>query len=80
MAKQLKITLIKSTIGSLKKQKATIEALGLNKIGSSKIYNDNPCLQGQIKVVNHLIKVEEVEEKKSAKKAKATKADAEAQI
>ena len=78
MAKQLKITLIKSTIGSLKKQKATIEALGLNKIGSSKIHNDNPCLQGQIKVVNHLIKV--VEEKKSAKKAKATKADAEAQI
>ena len=32
MAKQLKITLIKSTIGSLKKQKATIEALGLSKI------------------------------------------------
>ena len=70
MAKQLKITLIKSTIGSLKKQKATIEALGLSKIGSSKIHNDNPCLQGQIK---------EIQEKKSAKKAKAPKADAEAQ-
>lgn len=79
MAKQLKITLIKSTIRSLKKQKATIEALGLSKIGSSKIHNDNPCLQGQIKVVKHLISIEEVEEKKSAKKAKATKADAEAQ-
>ena len=45
MAKQLKITLVKSTIGTLKKQKATIEALGLTKIGTSKIHNDNPCLQ-----------------------------------
>lgn len=79
MAKQLKITLTKSTIGSLKKQKATIEALGLSKIGSSKIHNDSPCLQGQIKVVKHLISVEEVAEK-SAKKAKAAKADAEAAL
>lgn len=77
MAKQLKITLVKSTIGCLKKQKATVEALGLNKIGSSKIHNDNPCLQGQIKVVSHLISVEEVAEKKTAKKAKAPKAAAE---
>lgn len=75
MAKQLKITLIKSTIGSLKKQKATIEALGLKKIGSSRIHNDNPCLRGQIKVVNHLISVEEIEVKEAPKKAKAKKAD-----
>lgn len=60
MAKQLKITLKRSTIGCLKKQKATIEALGLKKIGSSKIHNDSDCLQGMIKVVSHLITVEEL--------------------
>ncbi len=75
MAKQLKITLVKSTIGTLKKQKATIEALGLTKIGTSKIHNDNPCLQGQINVVKHLISVEEVVVA-APKKAKAKKAEA----
>ena len=74
MAKQLKITLVRSTIGTLKKQKATIEALGLTKIGTSRIHNDNPCLQGQIKVVKHLISVEEVTA--TPKKAKAKKAEA----
>ena len=60
MATQLKITLKRSTIGCLKKQKATIESLGLKKIGSSVIQNNNECLQGKIKVVSHLICVEEI--------------------
>lgn len=59
--KQFKITLIKSTIGCLKKQKATVEALGLKKIGSVKLHSDTPVTKGMIKVVSHLIKVEEVE-------------------
>lgn len=58
--KKLKITLVKSKIGRLKKQKATIEALGLKKIGSFVIQDDNPQIQGMINVVNHMIKVEEV--------------------
>lgn len=60
MDKKVKITLIKSPISCVKKQKATIEALGLKKIGSSNIVPDNACLRGQIKVVSHMVKVEEV--------------------
>lgn len=60
MAKQVKITLVKSTIGCLKKQKATVEALGLNKIGVSKIHNDNDCLRGMLALINHLVAVEEL--------------------
>lgn len=58
----LKITLVKSTVGRLEKQKATIEALGLKKIGQSKLHKDTPVTRGMIKVVSHLVKVEEVSE------------------
>jgi len=57
---KVKVTLIKSTIGSLEKHIKTVEALGLKKIGSSKIYNDNPALRGMLFTVQHLVKVEEV--------------------
>lgn len=57
---QLKITLIKSTIGCLKDQKATVESLGLKKINQSKIHNDSPSLQGKLTKVSHLVKVENV--------------------
>lgn len=60
MANQVKITLVKSTIGCLIKQKATIEALGLKKIGVSRVHNDNECLRGMIKLVSHLITVENI--------------------
>ena len=57
--KKVKITLVKSTIGSLQKQKATVEALGLRKIGSSNVLNDTEVLRGMLRVVSHLVKVEE---------------------
>ena len=60
MANQLKITLVKSTIGALKDQKATVEALGLRKINSTTVQPDNACTRGKIFKVKHLIKVEEV--------------------
>ena len=44
--KQLKITLIKSTIGCLKSQKETVESLGLKKINQFKIHNDNSVAFG----------------------------------
>lgn len=59
MAK-IKITLIKSTIGRVVKQQATVEALGLNKIGSSRVHEDNAVIRGMIAKVSHLVKVEEV--------------------
>ena len=59
MAKSLKITLIKSTIGRKKDQIATVEALGLKKIRDEKIHNDTPQIRGMIFKVSHLVAVEE---------------------
>ena len=58
--KQLKITLVKSTISSLKNHKATVEALGLRKINQSVIKLDNDAMRGMIFKVKHLISVEEI--------------------
>ena len=59
--KKLKITLVKSTIGAVPKNKATVESMGLRKIGKSVILPDNDATRGQIRQVGHLLKVEEVE-------------------
>jgi len=58
MAK-IKVTLIKSTIGCLDNQKANVEALGLKKIGQSRVHDDTPVVRGMIKKVDFLVKVEE---------------------
>lgn len=58
--KKLKITLAKSTIGAVPKNKATVESMGLRKIGQSIILPDNDSTRGQIRKVGHLLKVEEV--------------------
>ena len=58
--KMLKITLVKSTIGAVPKNKATVESMGLRKIGKSVILPDNDATRGQIRQVSHLLKVEEV--------------------
>lgn len=56
----VKVTLVKSTIGQVQSVKATVAALGLKKIRSKKTFEDSPCLQGQLKKVAHLVKVENV--------------------
>ena len=60
MADKLKITLIKSTIGAVPKNKATVEALGLKKIGKSVEMPNNDATKGMIQQVRHLVKVEEI--------------------
>lgn len=57
--KTLKITQIKSIIGSLAKQKATMRALGLHRIRHTVIKNDTPQIRGMIEKVKHLVTVEE---------------------
>jgi large subunit ribosomal protein L30 len=59
---KLKITQTKSTIGCLKGQILTIEALGLRKIGQSVVQEDNPAIRGMVFKVRHMVKVEEIEE------------------
>lgn len=59
MAK-IKVTLEKSTIGEVVSVKETVRALGLNKIRSNKELEDSPSVQGMIKKVRHLVKVENI--------------------
>ena len=58
--KKLKITQVRSIIGVTKQQRATIKALGLGRPNYHVDRQDNPCTRGQIRVVQHLVKVEEV--------------------
>ena len=60
MAEQLKITLVKSTIGAVPKNKKTVVALGLNKIGKTVIMPDNKSVRGMIQNVRHIVKEEEI--------------------
>ena len=57
---EIKITLVKSTIGAIPKHKKTVQALGLKKLHSSKIHQGNVAIRGMVKQVSHLVKVEEV--------------------
>ena len=57
MAK-VKLTQVKSIIERPKKQKLTMQALGLTKIGKSDEVESNPAIEGMIRKVNHLIRVE----------------------
>ena len=56
----IKITLVKSLIACSKKQIATAATLGLKKPGDSTVQKNDACLQGKIKVISHLVKVETV--------------------
>ncbi|MCR5624335.1 MAG: 50S ribosomal protein L30 [Lachnospiraceae bacterium] len=60
MADKLKVTLVKSTIGAIPKHRATIEALGLNKLNSTNELPDNEAVRGMLWHVKHLVKVEEI--------------------
>ena len=55
----LKVTLVKSTIGAVPKHKKTVEALGLKKLNKTVVLPDNAATRGVIKQVQHLVKVEE---------------------
>lgn len=57
---KVKVTLVKSTIAALPNQKATAASLGLRKIGDFIIHEDNAVLAGKVKVISHLVKVENV--------------------
>ena len=59
MAK-IKITQVKSKIGSTQKQKRTLEALGLRKLQSSVVVEETPQITGMVNAVSHLLKVEKV--------------------
>ena len=53
----LTVKLVKSTIGSKKDQIATVESLGLHKLGDVKVQPDNAQTRGKINKVSHLVKI-----------------------
>ncbi|MDR0954214.1 MAG: 50S ribosomal protein L30 [Rikenellaceae bacterium] len=81
---RVKITQIKSRIGSTKNQRANLDALGLRKIHQTVEHDDSPIILGMLSKVKHLVTFEIVEAAKPAKKATkkaapAVEAPAEAQ-
>lgn len=58
--KKLKVILKKSPIDKIKKHKLTLKALGLTKIGKSRIVPDNEAVRGMINQVAYMVDVEEV--------------------
>ena len=60
MIKKIKISLVKSTIGSVQSQIASVKGLGLRKLNSQSILDETPEVIGMIKKVKHLVTVEEL--------------------
>ena len=56
---ELTVTQIRSAIGSKPKQRGTLRALGLGRIGKSNTLPDRPEIRGMVNRVPHLVKVEE---------------------
>ncbi len=58
----LKVTQMKSVIGSKEPHKRTIKALGLKRIRDERVHGDTPAIRGMLHKVRHLVRVEEVDE------------------
>ena len=61
MADKIKVTLIKSSIGNRKNQKENLLGLGLKKINGSRILENTPSVRGMIQKVQHLVRIETIE-------------------
>lgn len=61
MAKKIEITLVGSTIHQKPGMRATVRALGLRKIGSKTVKEENPAILGMVRTVAHLVEVKEVD-------------------
>jgi len=59
MAKTVKITQMKSSIGRLPKHRATLKGLGLRRIRQTVELEDTPSVRGMINLVSYMIKVED---------------------
>lgn len=56
----LKVTQVRSQIGSSQRHRGTLRALGLGRIGKTAVHEDSPQLQGALRKVANLVQVEEV--------------------
>ena len=58
----IKVTQIRSVIGSKQNHKRTVRALGLKRIRAERVHADTPQVRGMLHKVRHLVRVEEVDE------------------
>ena len=56
--KTIKVTLVKSVIGTKQEHRATVRGLGLRKLNSSAVLPDTPAVRGMIRKVAYLVKCE----------------------
>ncbi len=56
---RVRVTLVRSSIGKLKKQKQTLLSMGLRKVNSSVELPDNASTRGMVQKVHHLVRVDE---------------------
>jgi large subunit ribosomal protein L30 len=77
MADKLRVTQTKSTISHIQRNRATIRALGLGRIGSTVVVPDNEAIRGMVRQVRFLVSVEEIDEPQSGRTRAAarTKSD-----
>ena len=59
---KLRITWVKSSIGYSRRQKGTVRALGLRRLGDVVEQADTPVIRGMIDKVSHLVQVEKIED------------------
>ena len=71
MAGKLRVTQTKSTISQIARNRATVRALGLHRIGDTVEVPDNPATRGMVRQVQFMVKVEELPEVPEASKEKA---------
>lgn len=57
---QLRITLVRSTIGRSGDQERAVRSLGLRKVNQSVVRNDDPSIRGTVNKIRHLVEVEEI--------------------
>ncbi|HNA29416.1 MAG TPA: 50S ribosomal protein L30 [Thiobacillaceae bacterium] len=58
MSGKVKVTLVKSPIGTVESHRACVRGLGLKKMNQSRVLEDTPAVRGMINKVNYLVKAE----------------------
>lgn len=61
VTKKMLVTYVKSSIGYSRRQKGTIRALGLKRLGDTVEHEDTPVVRGMVDKVRHLVQVEEIQ-------------------
>ncbi len=59
MSKTIRVTWVKSQIGSNRRQRATLRGLGLRRLHQSVEIPDEPAMRGMVDKVRHLLRIEE---------------------